>query len=508
MTGMGMEMLAQSVVGRVVNTLPEGLLLVVAAWILLRLLRKQNAGTRFAVWLVALVGVAGLPLLSGVAVGGQRLGAVGHAEVTISARWAIAIVALWVPIALAALARVLAGVWQVRAIRKSCDQVDVNALDAAMRAAIEQAQLSASRGRHVALLTSDTARVPAAIGFRHPAIVLPAWCLREMRPEELQPILIHEMEHLRRRDDWTNLLQKIVRAMLFFHPAVWWIDARLAEEREMACDDAVLAHTQDARQYAGSLIGLLEHNCARRGWTMAQAAVAKARDASARIARILSGGAVATTRLGRGAMGWIAALCLACCGLLGVMPQLVGFGPDASVTQAQGAGGDRVISTDLRTSAGARVTAVPAMYRPAQAQPHRMNAVLLTRKNSDKQAAPSASGIAVASNDKPRTAAPKLMMAKLDATKMHSGRREMNTPMPAVRMVMVVETAETYPQADAAVPAMGDGDMRAVPAQAASFVQVRTVQVLEKNETGWHLHAYRLVEVVPVDELLDLKSSI
>ncbi len=143
--------------------------------------------------------------------------------------------------------------------------------------------------RPVRLLVSDQARVPAAMGFRHPVVVLPAWTLRDLPADRLRHILIHELAHIRRHDDWTNLVQKIARAVFFFHPAVWWIDARLSLEREMACDEAVLAATGNPRAYAGCLIDLLERGCARRGWTMAQAAVARARDASVRIARILQG---------------------------------------------------------------------------------------------------------------------------------------------------------------------------------------------------------------------------
>src|SRR5262249_19701242 len=144
-----------------------------------------------------------------------------------------------------------------------------------------------SAGRHVRLAVSEQVEVPTAIGFWKPVIVLPTWTLNELTPNELQPILIHELTHLRRRDDWINLFQKLVRAVFFFHPAVWWIDSKLSLEREMACDDAVLASTSNPRAYASCLIDLLEKSCARRGWTMAQAAVHRAKDLSIRITQIL-----------------------------------------------------------------------------------------------------------------------------------------------------------------------------------------------------------------------------
>ena len=511
----GVEIFAQTAVERIVNSLPEGLLLALCAWTLLRLLGKQNAGTRFAVWLVTLVGVAGLPLLSGLEVGGRRLGAVAHAELTVPASWALAFVALWVPLAAVALARVLVGVWQVRAIRQSCNELNVDALDPAMRAVIEQTEVCAAGDqRHVRLLVSEHARVPAAIGFLDPAIVLPSWCLREMTPDELQPILIHELAHLRRRDDWTNLLQKAVRAVLFFHPAVWWIDARLSLEREMACDDAVLAHTGDARSYAGSLIGLLERNCARRGWSMAQAAVAKAREATERIARILNGGAAATTRVGRGALGLAAGLCLAASGVLTVTPQLVGFGPASATAQAQmgnrpvvgeHVGLDAVVPAEELPRAAA---AVPAVFHPAAVH-HPTLAVNAVPAQQNVNAPITRPQQPVVSSQWLHASAPSVVMAKLDQMKSPSAQQQVH-PQPTLQMVMVVETtyvpadSSAAPTASASAPSATPAS---VPAIATGVLEVRTVQVLEDDGSGWHVHIYRVVTVVPVSEMTNLESS-
>jgi beta-lactamase regulating signal transducer with metallopeptidase domain len=320
---------SQLAVERVLNSLPEGLLIALGAWLLLRVMGRQNSGTRFAVWLVALASVVALPFLSGLGSQAHSFSAlIPHArpEISIPAFWATAFFALWIVIAIAALARVAAGVWQVRQIRRSCTEVPAASLDPELHALLTETK------RPVRLLMSENARVPAALGFRNPAIVLPAWALGELTAAELRPILIHELAHLRRRDDWTNLLQKTIRALLFFHPAVWWIDARLSLEREMACDDAVLAATGNPRAYAECLIDLLEKGCARRGWTMAQAAVARARDASVRIARILRIGPVATTRVGRAALGAAASLALACTGIALCTPQFVAFVPMESAS--------------------------------------------------------------------------------------------------------------------------------------------------------------------------------
>lgn len=329
--------LAQQAVARALNSLPEGLLIAGGAWLLLRVMGRENARTRFAIWLVALIGVAALPLVGGFAP--AAAGAAAHPEWILPGIWATAFLIFWAVAGAVALARVGVGIVQVRRLCRSCGEVAEGELDAELWAAIDGA------GRRVRVLASEKARVPAAVGFRRPAIVLPEWALAELSTAELKPILIHELAHLRRRDDWTNLLQKAVRAALFFHPAVWWIDARLSLERELACDDAVMAATGNPRAYAGCLIEMLERGCARRGWTMAQAAMARARDASMRIARILHDGAPRSTRVGRAAMGMATSVALGCAGLVVFAPHLVGFAPEhgaltAGVSLAQAGGGD------------------------------------------------------------------------------------------------------------------------------------------------------------------------
>jgi Zn-dependent protease with chaperone function len=505
----GVESLAQIALERVLNSLPEGLLLAACAWLVLRLIGRQNAGTRFAVWLTALVGVASLPLLSGLATGGRALGVAPHAEMTVPGHWAIWLVALWIPIACVALMRLIAGLRQVRGIRTSCTEVEVAGLDPELQEAMLQPEMR----RHVRLMVSDDVRVPAAIGYWSPAILLPTWCLRELNAHELRPILIHEMAHLRRRDDWTNLLQKIVRALLFFHPAVWWIDARLSVEREMACDDAVLAATGDARTYAGSLIGLLERGCARRGWTMAQAAVARAREASVRIARILEGGATATTRVGRGALGLAAALSLACFGILEYAPQMVVFEPPTGAAQGMAAQAHIQSHADLAFRGDAnthRIAVVPAMFHPAAG-----NKPLLMRTTkapshrivSDAQAATGE----VASAGGPRTAAPAtpVVMAKL--VQSPAGNRAMASDAePAViGAVFVVETAETeYVPAQPNPDDAQDIAPHATVVAGVGAVQVQTLQVVEQTETGWQVRTYQVVLMLPAAQDGSRQSSI
>src|ERR1051326_4481708 len=86
-------------------------------------------------------------------------------------------------------------------------------------------------GRKVDLKTLPTAQSSFVLGFLHPVILLSP---EDMEPGEAEQILRHELAHVRRGDDWANLLQHFILADFPFHPAVWWISKRLSLEREIA----------------------------------------------------------------------------------------------------------------------------------------------------------------------------------------------------------------------------------------------------------------------------------
>jgi len=195
------------------------------------------------------------------------------------------------------------GLYRLRRLRASCVPVDLSHLDANSRAVLAEVGVPSSSffwkkvcpalvegvgiDRAVTLCISDAVRVPAAIGYFRPMVVFPTWALSEIPPAEFNAILLHELAHLRRWDDFTNLAQKIVKAIFFFHPAVWFIESRLTLEREMACDDAVLAASFSPRAYAESLVGLAEKSFLRRGVQLAQAAVGHVQQLKLRLAEIL-----------------------------------------------------------------------------------------------------------------------------------------------------------------------------------------------------------------------------
>jgi beta-lactamase regulating signal transducer with metallopeptidase domain len=427
MSWFGMQGVAQLWVERALNSFPEGLLLALFAWLVLRLIGRQNAGTRFAVWFMALIAVPGLSVLGAFRLNEVRLFPANYhlnSQIVVPALWAEVIFAAWAIAASIGLVRLVIGLWQVRKIRKSSAEIDVSQLGPAVEEIFQQHR----SGRNIRLAVSDSIRVPAAIGFWKPVIVLPAWTLQELAPAELQPILIHELTHLQRRDDWTNLLQKIVRAIFFFHPAVWWIDSKLSLEREMACDDAVLANTGNPRAYASCLIDLLEKSCARRGWTMAQAAVHRAKDLSVRIAQILDSKRPASTRVCKPALALTIIFSLACFGASYCTPKLVTFGPTSSDSATRMAEIKKVLHSQETYAPETQGTVVPASFhvpspvRPAQ---HQASSHKTTQPHTPRTTEPK-----LVTQYKQQTSAPRVLLTKA-----------VDTTAPAAQMVIFIQTS-------------------------------------------------------------------
>ncbi|HVC92364.1 MAG TPA: M56 family metallopeptidase [Pirellulales bacterium] len=110
--------------------------------------------------------------------------------------------------------------------------------------------------RPVAIAFSQRVIAPMLVGVLRPLILLPAAVLDGQSAEQIEMILLHELAHVRRWDNLVNLVQRIIEAALFFHPAVWLVSRSVRLEREHCCDEVVLAHVNDPRAYAQMLAAL------------------------------------------------------------------------------------------------------------------------------------------------------------------------------------------------------------------------------------------------------------
>lgn len=99
---------------------------------------------------------------------------------------------------------------------------------------------------------------PALIGIVRPVLLLPEGIAEHLPPAQLAAVLEHEHAHWRRRDNSTAAVHMLVEALFWFHPLVWWLGARLVEERERACDEAVVGAGHDGRSYAEAILNVCE----------------------------------------------------------------------------------------------------------------------------------------------------------------------------------------------------------------------------------------------------------
>ena len=137
-------------------------------------------------------------------------------------------------------------------------------------AAVALLRLRAWRRVRAAVRASERLEIPAAVevrsapgllepgvvGVLRPVLLLPEGIADRLTPDQLEAVLAHELCHVKRRDNMTAAIHMAVEALFWFHPMVWWIGARLVEERERACDEGVLRLGREPRVYADAILNV------------------------------------------------------------------------------------------------------------------------------------------------------------------------------------------------------------------------------------------------------------
>ncbi len=359
----------------------QGLLLTALAWAALKLAPGLRASTRFTLWLIVFTLVALLPCFAlGRAMFGPYSVPVEHQadfSLHLNSAWAFVIEALWVLASLFSLIRLSAGARQMRTLWRNATPVPFHDLDAELQSIVVR------RGaRPVEVRLSDAVDAPSVLGFFRPAVIVPRSLWSELAPSDMKQVILHEMAHLDRGDDWTNLLQKLLRALSPLNPALFWAERHLCLEREQACDDAVLDAAGNARAYAICLTKLAENRLVKRAALLAPGLWKRHSELAGRVENILHRRRNLGPMLSRGlvAAGLVASLS----GVLVLQrcPGIITFAGNDSVAAAPAA---EPVYAEQHQARYQEAVFHPAMSRPAERasvlpKPHSPRQVKTTRR--------------------------------------------------------------------------------------------------------------------------------
>ncbi len=257
------------------NHLWQSTVFVLAAWLLAFALRNNQARTRYWLWIVTSIKFL-LPFSLLIAVGewlhpkvsavgatpafltvmsdvtqplafytGTLRGAAAAPAVSFLGNTPVAgrhpdmlpmiLVAVWFIGAFALLARWALRWWSLRRVVRAATPLHLD-------------------GCPVPVLSTSQHLEPGIFGIFRPVLLLPEGICERLSPEQFDAVIAHELSHVRRRDNLTAAVHMLVEAAFWFYPLVWWIGSRLLEERERACDEAVLESRGEPLAYAEGIL--------------------------------------------------------------------------------------------------------------------------------------------------------------------------------------------------------------------------------------------------------------
>ncbi|PYT27353.1 MAG: hypothetical protein DMG57_18620 [Acidobacteria bacterium] len=306
-----------SVLVGVLNSLWQAVAVALVAWLALKLTPRINAATRFVVWWAVLAVITVLPIAGRLttvwqprpeAVVSAPMVSAQSSDLSVAARpiaatpttisraallpielhvatWPLWIFTAWLVTFLYQIARIVCSYRYLQGVKRRSRpptrELQLN---------FDEWVLACHVRRPVRLLLSNEIASPMAVGFLQPAVILPEPLLDQFTAPELDHILLHELAHMARRDDWTNLMARFITAVVGLHPVAAWVLRRIEAEREIASDDWVVAMTGAARPYATMLARLFEICRARRQELLASGMANGASHLGARIEMLLRSG--------------------------------------------------------------------------------------------------------------------------------------------------------------------------------------------------------------------------
>ncbi|MQA89832.1 MAG: hypothetical protein GEU90_06310 [Gemmatimonas sp.] len=319
---MTIEPWAVELVQAILNAAWQGVLVVAATDAVARLAAGRRAGARSVIWLGGFALVAGLPLLNLLngrwvegdaafeavtspnvqlptgAPGWPDGGWISKVSIEFPGEAAGLIIGATTALVGVGLLRALLLIGSTHGVRKL--RQEAKALPPSLARIVDPLHTLHGR-RGVRVLLSEGVGVPCTLGFIRPVVLLPVALLDVLTEEEWKGIVVHELAHVRRYDDWSNLAQRLMERLFFYLPAVRWAARRLDLAREIACDELVLSGGVGRRSYAGCLTRLAE----RRHYgepTLATSARGGRGDLTQRVEKILGVAEPPRTAPGRGVL--------------------------------------------------------------------------------------------------------------------------------------------------------------------------------------------------------------
>lgn len=314
-----LQRISQLAASSVVAGLWQGAALAAVVSLCLRLVPRATPAVRFAMWTTVFAILALLPLFHAyvwrTAEMTSPLATTHTSMVHLDVRWSFAVALLWLIASIVRAVNLTLGAVRLRGIWRRAVPVVESSSIAAVPAGLRGAQLC----------TSVDVDRPSVIGFLSPRILIPAELFHSLNASELKQIVLHEIGHLRRADDWINLLQKAALVLVPLNPALFWIERQLCFERELACDDDVLRSTNAPKAYATCLASLAEHRLGRGIAALSLGAWEKQSELVRRVHRVLRREEAMGRTQSRAAMAAMMLVLLAGAAELLRMPQLVSF---------------------------------------------------------------------------------------------------------------------------------------------------------------------------------------
>lgn len=346
------------------NVIVAGLLMMVVVVVCLRLLPDIRPANRFIVWGVTFVATISLYFIP-LAHKETPLAAdfAEHRGLHLDSRLGLVIVAIWLVIAFARIFRIAHSAMQIRRIAKKAKPVPSEAFTSLLR----------SGRRKIELCLSEEIDSPCVIGFLRPRVLIPEKIYIKLSNMELEQIIMHEVGHISRHDDWSNLLQKISLAIFPLNPVIAWLENKLCVERELACDECVLNATSARKQYAFCLTNLAEHAMIRRNLSLSLGAWGRRSELAYRVQRILNKPKYAIgKKTGYAITAMLIAGMLTVGATLSKVPALVSFSAPLSAVSASlsaSSSGEKAFSAhNLQRSMTGNQQAMPVLVKAVMPQ--------------------------------------------------------------------------------------------------------------------------------------------